>query len=331
LAGNISKPGTPGASIVARFGAAPVAGDAGVDVLNGTAKGNFMFGLAGNDALNGLAGNDTLDGGSGTDTMRGGVGNDIFIVDRAADRVIERVGEGTDQVRSFATAFTLPAQVEHGRIMLGTAANMTGNTGNNTIFAGTGVNVIDGGLGNDTVSYAFGIPGNTGVVVDLSRDGVAQNTGGSRSDTLRNIENVIGSAKADTLTGDEQNNRLNGGVGNDTLNGAGGLDTLIGGAGNDTFVFDDLADLGTTEVTADIVSDFGATDLLDLSGLDANTDTVGDDAFNTTLVVGAFTAAGQLRLDNGVLFGNTDSDFNTVEFVIRLTNVTSLATGDFVA
>ncbi len=96
-------------------------------------------------------------------------------------------------------------------------------------------------------------------------------------------------------------------------------------------LFDDLADMGTTEVTADVIVDFGATDVLDLSGLDANTDTVGDDAFATTLVVGAFTAAGQLRFDNGVLFGNTDSDFNTVEFVIRLTGVTSLATGDFVA
>ncbi|MBX9606593.1 MAG: peptidylprolyl isomerase [Gammaproteobacteria bacterium] len=333
LAGNISKLGTPGASIVARFGAAPIAGDAGVDVLNGTAKGNFMFGLAGNDALNGLGGNDTIDGGTGTDTMRGGLGNDIFIVERAADRVIERSGEGTDQVRSFATAFTLPAEVENGRIMLTTAANMTGNDGNNVIFAGAGANVIDGGLGTDTVSYAFGLRSNatTGVEVDLGQDGIAQNTGGSGSDTFSNIENVIGSAKADTLTGDEQDNTLNGGAGNDTLKGAGGLDTLIGGAGNDTFVFDSLADMGTTEGTADVVSDFSATDVLDLSDLDANTDTVGDDAFDTTLVVGAFTAAGQLRFDNGVLFGNTDSDFNTVEFVIKLTNVTSLATGDFVA
>jgi Ca2+-binding RTX toxin-like protein len=52
------------------------------------------------------------------------------------------------------------------------------------------------------------------------------------------IENLIGSAFDDTLTGDFMgagvtDNRLDGGTGNDTLNGGVGNDTLIGGAGND--------------------------------------------------------------------------------------------------
>ena len=48
------------------------------------------------------------------------------------------------------------------------------------------------------------------------------------------IENAVGGAGADQITGNDQNNRLDGGAGADTLNGGNGDDVLIGGAGNDT-------------------------------------------------------------------------------------------------
>ena len=54
-------------------------------------------------------------------------------------------------------------------------------------------------------------------------------TGGdAQGYTLSGIENLTGSAYADSLTGDS---------GNNVLTGLGGNDTLTGGAGNDTFVF----------------------------------------------------------------------------------------------
>jgi serralysin len=48
------------------------------------------------------------------------------------------------------------------------------------------------------------------------------------------IENAVGGAGNDTITGNTANNALYGGGGNDTLNGLGGDDILDGGAGADT-------------------------------------------------------------------------------------------------
>jgi serralysin len=82
-------------------------------------------------------------------------------------------------------------------------------------------------------------------------------------------------------------------------------------------------------VAWDVVNDFvRGQDKIDLRGIDANTATVANDAF-TTFIAGtaAFTAAGQLKLLNGVLYGNTDGDADA-EFAIQLTGVTQLTTAD---
>ncbi len=67
----------------------------------------------------------------------------------------------------------------------------------------------------------------------------AQNTVGSGTDTLTNIENLTGSNLNDTLTGNAAANILNGGAGNDTLNGGAGNNSLIGAAGTDTASYAD--------------------------------------------------------------------------------------------
>ena len=56
----------------------------------------------------GNAGANSLDGKGGADTMQGLGGNDIYLVDNAADAVIEAVGGGSD--RSFTSvSYTLAA------------------------------------------------------------------------------------------------------------------------------------------------------------------------------------------------------------------------------
>ena len=326
-AGNISPVGRTGASVVAYAGAA-IIGDAGANVLNGTSRNDHMFALAGRDTLKAGNGNDKLDGGSGKDLMIGGNGNDTYLVRDSTDIVRETsAGGGTDTVQSFVTSYTLPAFVENGQIMLTGSASLTGNTLNNTLFAGLGNNTLSGGEGSDTVSYGAGVNG-AGVTVSLANE-LAQNTGGSGSDTLISIENLIGSAFADHLIGNDANNSLRGNAGIDTLTGAGGIDVLVGGAGNDVFKFDALTDLGVTVETTDTVSDFTAGDLLDLSALDADTTSGSDDAFSPNLVT-AFDAAGQLQFENGVLYGNTDLDFTTVEFVLNLPGVTTLTAVDLI-
>ena len=253
-AGNVSNVGHTGASVV-MFAGAAILGSATVNALRGTNGNDHIFGLAGNDTLNALGGNDFLDGGSGRDTMIGGVGNDTYIVRDATDIVRETATGGLDLVKSFATTYTLADFVERGQIMSTKSATLVGNDLDNLLFAGVGNNTLNGGIGSDTVSYAFGVSGTQGVNVDLANP-LAQNTGGSGTDRLISIENITGTAFADNLAGDANDNILNGAAGADTLTGRDGLDTLIGGAGIDTFVFD----TALNEVTnVDTVTDFVST------------------------------------------------------------------------
>lgn len=107
------------------------------------------------------------------------------------------------------------------------------------LFSTPGNDILDGGAGNDTVSYVYS-PG--GVNVDLSITGI-QKTGGAGKDTLTNIENLLGSDFNDTLRGSDVANMLDGGLGNDKLYGGVGDDHLIGGDGNDLLYGGSGADL----------------------------------------------------------------------------------------
>jgi uncharacterized delta-60 repeat protein len=228
--------------------------------ITGNSANNSLNGGSGNDTLVGGAGNDALNGSSGSDSMAGGTGNDSYYVNATGDIVTEAAGAGTDTVFSYLGAYTLGSNVEIGRIMSTSAANLTGNILNNALYAGVGNNVLQGGSGIDTVSYAYGVSGTTGVTVNLCVT-TAQTTGGSGSDTLGGIENVAGSVNADRLTGNSGNNVLNGGAGNDTLLGGEGNDNLCGstgndsmtgGAGSDSFTFNSA--LGSSNI--DIITDF---------------------------------------------------------------------------
>jgi len=64
------------------------------------------------------------------------------------------------------------------------------------------------------------------------------------------IENAIGGAGNDTITGNDLSNRLEGGTGNDILNGGLGNDILNGGLGNDTFVLDSIDDKVLEDINA---------------------------------------------------------------------------------
>ena len=96
-----------------------------------------------------------------------------------------------------------------------------------------GNDVLDGGGGNDTVSYqrAPGGPGNVGVTVDLSISGVQQNTVQAGLDTLSNFENVRGSSFNDTLTGN----------GNSLIEGGPGADHIIAFGGSDVASYEHAA------------------------------------------------------------------------------------------
>ncbi len=213
----------------------------GNDQINGNSLDNQLFGMRGHDHLYGGMGDDVLDGGVGLDTLEGGGGDDFYVLLENEDPVIEQQDSGNDTVLSYQENYVLPDHVEQGVIMRDGAANLTGNSLNNTLYAGVGDNVLDGGDGADTVSYEYGLSGNQGVSVNLAYE--HQFTEVSGLDRLINIENLIGSARADSLTGNELANVLQGAGGNDTLDGGSGADSLLGGGGNDIYLVDDSADV----------------------------------------------------------------------------------------
>jgi Ca2+-binding RTX toxin-like protein len=219
-----------------------IEGSAYSDRLGGNAADNRLLGLGGNDTLVGAAGNDTLDGGGGADSMTGGAGNDAYTVDSSSDRVAEADGGGTDSVATTLPAYTLGSWIENGRILATGTASLSGNELANVLVSGRGNNLIEGKGGIDTVSYAGGIAGFVGVTVSLATAS-PQATGGSGTDTLISIENLVGSDESDRLTGNSGANVLVGGDGNDTLNGGAGNDTLEGGVWGDTYFVDAAGDV----------------------------------------------------------------------------------------
>ena len=123
--------------------------------LNGTAN----LSGTGNEFANTLRGNagaNRLDGGLGADIMEGGRGNDTFIVDNVGDRVVERSGDGIDQVFS-SVSFSLSGQnAEHLTLTGSAAINATGNGLANVLIGNEGANILSGGAGNDRLSGLAG-------------------------------------------------------------------------------------------------------------------------------------------------------------------------------
>lgn len=211
------------------------------DTLSGNVRDNRLFGGLGNDILSGGDGNDSLDGREGNDTLNGGNGIDtadysnetagvsVYLATVGAQNT---VGSGMDTLVSVenlnGTAFN---DIMYGNTV---ANRITGGTGNDTVWAGAGDDWMQGGAGNDLLNGSTGIDtadfadATSALTINLNIV-VAQNTGGSGSDRLIDVENVTGSNFNDTLTGNANNNVLMGGSGDDLLIGGAGNDTLDGG------------------------------------------------------------------------------------------------------
>lgn len=118
---------------------------------------------------------------------------------------------------------------------------LDGGGGDDLLEPGGGGGANAGGPGSDTVSYADLV---SSVTVSL---GTGSATGTGLSQTLSAVENLVGGADADTLSGDAGPNHVDGGPGADSLVGNQGGDLLTGGSGADTLsggVGDDTLDGG---------------------------------------------------------------------------------------
>jgi Ca2+-binding RTX toxin-like protein len=193
------------------FGNDTIHGADGDDWLYGNQDLDQLFGDAGNDWLHGGQGDDTLSGGTGNDTLAGGVGDDWLYGNQDNDQLTGDAGN--DWLHGGQGNDTL-----------------NGGTGNDTLAGGVGNDALNGGEGVDTADYSTSIDA---VTVSLATATGQLTSASQGSDTLTEIENLTGSAFADTLTGSVLANVLTGLAGNDSVSGGYGNDTVNGGDGDD--------------------------------------------------------------------------------------------------
>lgn len=212
----------------------------GAATVNGT--GNEL-----DNVLTGNMGSNVLDGGVGADRLAGGAGDDIYVVDNAADMVIENAGEGTDQILA-SVSYTLLDNIETLTLTGTGEIEAIGNSLNNVLNGNDGINRLDGGAGADVMT---GGRGDDTYVVDHAGDVLTEQVG-EGYDTVAaaisyvltdNVERLVLTGTQDiTGRGNELDNVIIGNAGSNVLDGGAGADTMIGGGGDDTYFVDNSAD-----------------------------------------------------------------------------------------
>ncbi len=335
--GNDTLSGTAGADVIYGDQGADngFSGQDGDDTLNGNDGNDLLYGEGGADTLNGGAGNDFLEGGAGNDTLNGGSGTDAASYASAPSGVTVNLttagpqntgGAGTDILVSIeklvgsSFADTLTANTS--------GATLNGGPGGDDLIGGPGSDILNGGAASDFADYSLAA---SAVTVSLAIT-TFQSTGGGGSDQLVGIEKLVGSGFNDHLTGDTGPNALYGLAGADVITGGAGQDSLGGGAGNDTFVFVAVGD--STVAAPDTILDFQSGDRIDLSAIDANTATPGDQAFHLgatgghsgDIVVGAYDAPH----NRTVVSLYVDADATPDAAILLNGDHHALAAGDFI-
>jgi serralysin len=201
-----------------------------------------------------------------------------------------------------------------------------GTPGGNKVF----LTIWDGG-GIDTYdmsNYAGGVtinldPGGWSITSDAQRAQLG--SGNQANGTVYNsllfggnlasiIENAVGGAGADNISGNQVANTLSGNAGNDTLSGADGNDTLNGGDGSDSLKGGGANDTLNGDNSDDNLKGGGGADALNGG---AGTDTA-DYAFSSAIIVSLETNFGS----GGDAAGDTFSSIENVSGTAGDDNIT---------
>jgi len=269
-----------------------IAGNELNNVLHGRAGNDHIIGGAGSDNLYGEAGDDLIGGQDGDDFIDGGAGIDSLYGDAGNDHIIG----GTENDKLYG---------QDGADLIG------GQDGDDFIDGGAGIDSLYGDAGNDHII------GGTENDKLYGQDG-ADLIGGQDGDDA-----ILGGNGRDILYGD---------AGNDAITGGADADDLNGQAGADRFVFTATSDSRAGAMDRILDFDQVAGDLIDLSSIDANANTAGNDVF-TFVGTNAFSnRAGELRyeiIDNQVhVFADVNGD--AVADMAFVVNTSSVQNQDFI-
>ena len=232
----------------------------GDDYLLGASGNDQLFGERGSDFILGHGGRDTLTTGPGlSDTASGGPGNDRFVgsaglevanfLEAQQPVTVDLVagtgaGEGTDTFVRFngvigtAHADTLTGGDGTNLLIGGGGADTLSSGGNSgnldtprseevDILVGDGDpyaepadDIIEGGRGLNIVDYSVA---DAGIDADLQRGTII----GEGTDSVSQVQVVVGTEFDDTLVGDQRDNAFRPFLGNDTVDGRQGIDVAV--------------------------------------------------------------------------------------------------------
>lgn len=336
--------------------------------------GNDVFNVWSGDKAYGGTGDDLfhlLDGGAGT-LVDGGDGNDsarfsfgtvdlernlavhdwgdairLYDVENIeAHRGSRLLGNDHDNILSTPTG-----SIDQGSFLNGRGGNDTligsdlgdtliGGLGNDLLDGnGGGYDIMNGGAGVDTVSFAK----ETGdIVINLVDKGPARFTVDAvERGQIQSVENLVGGSGDDTLNGNSRANVLDGGAGDDSLWGGAGKDLLVdsyghdgmtGGADEDRFVFKNNDILTADEIAATIFVFRPWEDVIDLRKIDADTTMRGDQAFDFIGARAFSGQAGELRFEtdsrDAFVSGDLDGD-SLADFTILVEGATRVFAENF--
>jgi Ca2+-binding RTX toxin-like protein len=263
------------------------------------------------------------------------------------------------------SAASAPVVASDGQVRFGTDGpdRLIGGDGSDTLSGGGGADYLDGGAGANVLRGGLAndryVIRSTGDVIEdeigFSQGGGIDTVESWISYTLpRNVEilrlqgaanldgaggaapeALVGNTGANTLRGNGGNDVLNGKSGNDTLIGGAGADSLVGEDGADVFVFLSAADSRPGQTDRDFINGFErGIDRIDLSAIDANPVTAGDQAFSFIGTAAFSGAAGELRyqgygLNWVIVSADADGD-RTADMQVFVNLVTALDAADFV-
>ncbi|MEN2979682.1 calcium-binding protein [Tistrella arctica] len=203
-----------------------------IEAVVGTRRADRITGDAADNYLTGGLGADRLDGGDGTDTAVYGAGRVQVDLNLGTGRFGEAEGDRLFNIENLIAAGGDDALLgnDGANLLDGRQGDdlLAGRGGDDVLVGGTGADRMHGGDGSDTVSYSL-----SGAAVQIDLASATTAGGDAAGDQLTAIENLIGSAFDDSLTGDTAANVLSGGTGDDRLTGGAGNDVLIGGTGAD--------------------------------------------------------------------------------------------------
>ena|GEM_PF-1950160 len=202
-------------------------------------------------------GDDVMDAGAGTDTIfAGSLTQPVHLTLGAAATSGNGVPGENDTLAGIENAYdTLGSDVitggaEQNRVEVTGGADVVSTGGGNDTISGnntvgdTGANTLDGGPGDDTISWSslpgetvHGGPGDDELTAVLDRGGPAIVFGDDGDDAITGSGSgdlIVGGNGSDIVSGLGGNDVIDGGAGSDQLDGDLGADTIAGGAGIDS-------------------------------------------------------------------------------------------------